>query len=1231
MYFFERDRYAAHIRELFAEEHVLDVLNWFESTMRRRPVVLVGAGFSRNAVPVEGAIASELPDWSGLTSLFTTYLTVPEESSTEVATTGFGTKTVGLHTADVPHLAELFHEQARPSEFIDRLQLAVPDSDFEPGEAHLALYDYDAEAIITTNNLDTLLDRDGQRRWFPVKKDIDLMQARFHGSRRQREVIYLHGHRSDPDSWVLTRSQYEDVPASKPCIWRKVQQLAIQHPLLVVGYSLFDSDFHALFRSVHRDLHGTNMRSIALIKDPVHQAERAHWKRLGMTLVPFKSDSPLTVGQQLTFFFSKLQPLKHQPSRELVRDVLSTIARQSGFEAKLALYAEFEERLEGETTLGRGRTLRRWRPWSEVARTTVGGARWSRLISGGGLEHLAEVSLPPQLAGDGETQHDWVLDAVWGKTEPVAIANDLLSNARVAPRLVADWLRRGLRVCDLETEDPRIFHPPNVCRALGATISYANQLSEPIPNALVARYVRSCVRTAYKYFETSLLEELQELAPGGPVTDHDQRKNDGDAEPHFWARMMETGFRAAMNGKRDDAVLAYWKAARDASSRANLEEEWKAVRSAYLTPGLHHPILGEEDPVRLVREAVAARWNVLERNHVVAETLSAEADRIAKAGSENVESLVQRARQEWRGTSQRTLSNTFHHLWRSLREYELDFCAPALQELLARPLVDGSRFPPEVELEYRLRLRFKRTNEFLEWVADDLEIEPGRRDAIRRSVVSQLATPGASVAENVSRLESLPAVVPFLHADELEGALSFLRCVWDDVGLHYYSFSADGLLFGGYSRSLRALLRFASPEVAFFYLRAFWKRTRETEEAEYFGRTLGDLPLSEWARREPRLLTQLLNLVASVGENLVGRRNPHSGGIPSVFISLVSLVRSRGRQSLSLRQRRRLLSISRPEKLDYGPHDWASKLWGLLLRYELLDESDSNSLRDSADDWLRSAIGEMVSERDSLKRCVKMESLSGVVAGLLERASRFPPDISLVRELFGLMSTNREELWKYLSNNTQYSSSFARLFVLSLRLLHGDDAATCRRMIIELMDLIPTLMPDVLLVWPEDVDALDACWDRRLEQLFSGALTESQVSGAARALDSLHILVQRGLLPEEPHRSSLVGQARLFLHSRNVFLATRSLAVLLELAVSTEDEGEAQILVDAIAPFVGDPRTRVRAWAAFAAGRLSQSARTDLARREGQRLCSGLEDDRCLMVQSQLASGAASLAGGEDL
>lgn len=261
---------------LFGERDREPVVNWLVTHRARPKVIVVGSGFSRNAALAEGEVGEKdrrIPLWSDITRRLRNEL-------------GYFEENVGPQ--DPLLVAEQHQEALGMEKFAETLLQALKDKEIVPGAPHNALHRCNVEAIVTTNQLDTLLDR-MHGNWFRVVTNTDLpvARARAEGSPAgaARQVIYLHGHRSNPTSWVFSRSQYESIEQTRPAVFRRVQQLLSEYPLLVLGYSLSDPDFHALFGRVHEEQSGYMPRALCVtVGKPPMEGERAHWQRMGMHL-----------------------------------------------------------------------------------------------------------------------------------------------------------------------------------------------------------------------------------------------------------------------------------------------------------------------------------------------------------------------------------------------------------------------------------------------------------------------------------------------------------------------------------------------------------------------------------------------------------------------------------------------------------------------------------------------------------------------------------------------------------------------------------------------------------------------------------------------------------------------------------------------------------------------------------------------------------------------------------
>ena len=133
-------------------------MTWLISNDGRLPVVVVGAGFTLNAQNKRTGLPAsraEVPLWNDMLDRFAGDL--------RILRGGY----------DALTFAELYYEEMEPAAFNSTLLDMLKDEELAPGKAHKALFDYPAQAIVTTNLFDKLLDQN-ERRWVRVVQDPDL-------------------------------------------------------------------------------------------------------------------------------------------------------------------------------------------------------------------------------------------------------------------------------------------------------------------------------------------------------------------------------------------------------------------------------------------------------------------------------------------------------------------------------------------------------------------------------------------------------------------------------------------------------------------------------------------------------------------------------------------------------------------------------------------------------------------------------------------------------------------------------------------------------------------------------------------------------------------------------------------------------------------------------------------------------------------------------------------------
>jgi hypothetical protein len=279
------------LERLFPTEDANTVNRWFSAMGRgKRPVVLVGAGFSRNAHGGENVML-----WSDVNEVLARLAGVDPAAHDSLTLADYAWSDNALAC-------------------IRLLQEGMPDDELLPNKAHAALFGADVAAIVTTNNLDTLLDKAPLPRAFRrVYRDADIALAD-----GRPPLIYFHGHRDLPDGWVFTRTQFEDVARTRPLIYAKVRQLLAEHPVITVGFSLADPNFHNVYRNIVRDLGGLSEQGLALLLNTPSDAERNHWAKLGLKLVTLRPEAfNGDPDEQLAEFFALFSdPLEEKPRNE---------------------------------------------------------------------------------------------------------------------------------------------------------------------------------------------------------------------------------------------------------------------------------------------------------------------------------------------------------------------------------------------------------------------------------------------------------------------------------------------------------------------------------------------------------------------------------------------------------------------------------------------------------------------------------------------------------------------------------------------------------------------------------------------------------------------------------------------------------------------------------------------------------------------------------------------------
>lgn len=222
----------------------------FTSLLAGHAAVLVGAGFSRNADPVNEAVTEKIVMWNGLIDRFCDKLDI----------------CVGdrkyLNTLKVAQ--EIEETYGRP--FLDQMiQGILSDHSYRPSDIHESLLNLPWSDVFTTN-YDTLLERacetlpDPERKYQIIRDQKDLIYSAG-GSR----LIKLHGSFPSNGPFIITEEDFRTYPNTHAPFINTVQQAMLENTFCLIGFSGDDPNFLKWIGWIHDNLGLQNSPIIYLI------------------------------------------------------------------------------------------------------------------------------------------------------------------------------------------------------------------------------------------------------------------------------------------------------------------------------------------------------------------------------------------------------------------------------------------------------------------------------------------------------------------------------------------------------------------------------------------------------------------------------------------------------------------------------------------------------------------------------------------------------------------------------------------------------------------------------------------------------------------------------------------------------------------------------------------------------------------------------------------------------
>lgn len=215
----------------------------------RHASVLVGAGFSRNAVKIDDSL-DDSPNWSQLGEIFLNRLTDETEQRDLLRRRG---------PLVLAEQVEAIY--GRPE--LDHLLLSnIRDGDFLPSSLHRKLLELPWSDIFTTN-YDTLLERASKE----LEQELPVITCKedLIGSSGTTRIIKLHGSFPSHRPFIISSEDYRTYPQKFAPFVNTVQQSMLENTLCLIGFSGDDPNFEKWIGWIRDNLGSENTPNIYLL------------------------------------------------------------------------------------------------------------------------------------------------------------------------------------------------------------------------------------------------------------------------------------------------------------------------------------------------------------------------------------------------------------------------------------------------------------------------------------------------------------------------------------------------------------------------------------------------------------------------------------------------------------------------------------------------------------------------------------------------------------------------------------------------------------------------------------------------------------------------------------------------------------------------------------------------------------------------------------------------------
>ena len=223
-----------------------------EGLLNGRASILVGAGFSLNALRANESVKKDLPLWNGLIDAMYEKLDLEEEKKVKEY----------LNPLSVAQQFEEMYGRPALNKYIKDI---MKDDDYIPSKVHKNFLELPWKNVFTTN-YDTLLERTCKkiinRKYNIISREDDLLYTD-----GNPKIVKLHGTFPLYDSLIITEEDYRTYPKKHARFVNTVQQALLEDMFCVIGFSGSDPNFLNWIGWIHDNIGLENSPIIYMITD----------------------------------------------------------------------------------------------------------------------------------------------------------------------------------------------------------------------------------------------------------------------------------------------------------------------------------------------------------------------------------------------------------------------------------------------------------------------------------------------------------------------------------------------------------------------------------------------------------------------------------------------------------------------------------------------------------------------------------------------------------------------------------------------------------------------------------------------------------------------------------------------------------------------------------------------------------------------------------------------------